>query len=77
MDSEKKRTLHLREKEKMSRKKKVANETQTCANGPPLRHRMLSARMTAVKEKKKIKIGKKEERLLTWSMTRITKCVNV
>jgi hypothetical protein len=38
---------------------------------------MLSARMTAVKEKKKIKIGKKEERLLTWSMTRITKCVNV
>jgi hypothetical protein len=63
MDSEKKRTLHLREKEKMSRKKKVANETQTCANGPPLRHRMLSARMTAVNEKKKDKNRKKRREI--------------
>jgi hypothetical protein len=65
MDSEKKRTLHLREKEKMSRKKKVANETQTCANGPPLRHRMLSARMTAVKEKKKKDKNRKKRREIT------------
>lgn len=63
MDSEKKTNTSLAGERKDEKKKKVANETQTCANGPPLRHRMLSARMTAVKEKKKDKNRKKRREI--------------